>query len=80
MSLFSNSIHRQTLTNIAFLYTTALNASQPLELLKTRFQLNEGKPMRILPAVRGESPHRPPNAAVQPGGRSCSAAVAVQPH
>lgn len=29
--------------------------TQPLELLKTRFQLNEGKPMRVLPAVRGES-------------------------
>lgn len=27
--------------------------TQPLELLKTRFQLNEGQPMRMLPAVRG---------------------------
>jgi len=29
---------------------------QPLELLKTRFQLNQGQPMRVIPAVRGEGP------------------------
>jgi hypothetical protein len=30
-----------------------LTLSQPLELLKTRFQLNAGQPMRIMPAVKG---------------------------
>lgn len=25
---------------------------QPLEMLKTRFQINEGAPMRLMPAIR----------------------------
>lgn len=45
--------------------------TQPLELLKTRFQLNEGRPMRILPAVRGEGGGW--------GHKSCYAAVTQGP-
>jgi hypothetical protein len=43
--------------------------SQPLELLKTRFQLNHGAPMQLVPAIRGVQP----GSAVMlaPGAADC---------
>lgn len=58
-------IHTEVLT----VAPCATVQSQPLELLKTRFQLNHGAPMQLVPAIRGVQP----GSAVMlaPGAADC---------